>query len=104
MEVLSWEAYRKMGLKEQALSRVGLLYGFTNHLVEVKCSITLPVTLGDGKHTTTEYVQFILVDHSMPYNTIFRRPIMRMVRMVVAIFYMKIKFLTKTRIGFLRFD
>ncbi|KAH1032332.1 hypothetical protein J1N35_044506 [Gossypium stocksii] len=34
VEVLSWNTYRKMGLKEQALSKASPLYGFTNHLIE----------------------------------------------------------------------
>ncbi|KAH1130379.1 hypothetical protein J1N35_001757 [Gossypium stocksii] len=101
VKVLSWEAYQKMGLKEQALSRVGPLYSFANHLVEVKGSITLPVTLGDGAHTTTEYVQFYVVDHSMPYNAFFKRPTMRMGRIIIAIFCTKVMFLTKIGVGFL---
>ncbi|KAH1046721.1 hypothetical protein J1N35_037505 [Gossypium stocksii] len=48
---LSWEAYQKIGLKEQVLSKAGPLYRFANHLVEVKGLITLPITLGDGEHT-----------------------------------------------------
>ncbi|KAH1092400.1 hypothetical protein J1N35_019657 [Gossypium stocksii] len=91
-------------MKEQAFSRAGPLYGFTNHLVEVKDSITLLVTLGDDEHTTTKYFQFYVVDHLMPYNAIFRRPVMRMARMITATFCMKIKFLAKTKLGFLRPD
>ncbi|KAH1056455.1 hypothetical protein J1N35_034520 [Gossypium stocksii] len=43
-----------MGLKEQSLSKANPLYSFMNHPVEVKSLITLPVTLEDGKHTTTD--------------------------------------------------
>lgn len=68
VEVLSWDAYQKMGLKEQALSKASLLYGFMNHPVEVRGSITLLVTLGDDEHTTMKYVQFHVVDHPMTYN------------------------------------
>lgn len=53
VEILVWEAYQKMGLKEQTLSNADLLYGFANHPIEVKGSITLPVTLGDSEHKTT---------------------------------------------------
>ncbi|KAK5842587.1 hypothetical protein PVK06_004963 [Gossypium arboreum] len=81
-----------------------MLYHFVNHPIEVKGSITLLDTLGDGEHTTTEYVQFYVVDHPMAYNAIFRRLIMRMEMMTIAIFCMKIKFSTKTGVGFLRFD
>ncbi|KAH1122017.1 hypothetical protein J1N35_005177 [Gossypium stocksii] len=78
VEVLSWDAYQKMGLKEQMLSKASLLYGFMNYPVEVKGSITLSIILRDDKHTTMEYVQLYVVDHPMAYNAIFRRPIMRM--------------------------
>ncbi|KAH1031988.1 hypothetical protein J1N35_044162 [Gossypium stocksii] len=74
VEVLSWDTYQKMGLDELAFSKASPLYGFTNHSVEVRGSITLLVTLGDDKHTTTEYVQFQMVDHPMVYNVIFGRP------------------------------
>ncbi|KAH1082029.1 hypothetical protein J1N35_021790 [Gossypium stocksii] len=94
-----------MGTDENwALSKAGPLYGFTNHPVKVKGSITLPVTLGDGEHTTTKYIQIFVVDYSMAYNAIFGRSIMRMAKMVIAIFCMKIKFPTRTRVGFMRSD
>ncbi|XP_016679251.1 uncharacterized protein [Gossypium hirsutum] len=93
-----------MGLKEQVLSKASLLYGFTNHRVKVKGSIALLVTLGDGEHTTTEYVQFFVVDHPMAFNAIFGRLIMRTVKMVVTKFSIKIKFSTRTGIKFMRSD
>lgn len=93
-----------MRLKEQTLKRVSPLYGFANHPVEVKGCITLPLTIGDGKHITTKYVQFFVLDHPIAYNAIFRRPIMRMTKMMIDTFSMKIKFLSMTRIGFMKFD
>lgn len=36
VEVLTWEAYQKMWLEEQALKKENPLYDFANHLVEVK--------------------------------------------------------------------
>lgn len=75
------------------------LYGFVNHPVKVKGSITLPVTMGDGEHMTTEYVQLFVVDHPMASNTIFGCSIMRMARMVVATFCINTKFPTRMRVG-----
>ncbi|KAH1032029.1 hypothetical protein J1N35_044203 [Gossypium stocksii] len=92
---------KKMGLKEHALSEANLFYGFVAHPVKVKGSTTLPVTLGDGEHTITEYVQFFFVDHPMAYNVIFRRSVMRKAKMVIATFCIKIKFSTRTRVRFL---
>ncbi|KAH1129317.1 hypothetical protein J1N35_000695 [Gossypium stocksii] len=102
VEVLSWEAYRKMGLKEHPLSKASKLYGFMNNPIEVKGSITLPITLGDGTHTTTAYVQFYVVEHLITYNAIFGRLMMRMERMVVTIFCVKIKFPMSINVGFLQ--
>ncbi|KAH1092225.1 hypothetical protein J1N35_019482 [Gossypium stocksii] len=85
-------------VEEQALSKASPPYGFANHPIEVKGSITLPFTLEDDEHTTTEYVQFFAVDHPMAYNAIFIHLIMRTTKMVVAKFCMKIKFSTRTGI------
>lgn len=70
----------------------------------VKSSITLPVTLRDGKHTIAEYVQFYVVDYPMACNAIFRQSVIRMEKMVVTMFCMKIKFSKKTIVGFLCLD
>ncbi|KAH1090558.1 hypothetical protein J1N35_017815 [Gossypium stocksii] len=84
------------GLKEYALKKASSMYYFANHPIEVKGCITLLVTLRDGKYTTTEYVQFFMVDHPMAYNAIFGRPIMRTAKMVIATFCMNIKFPIRT--------
>ncbi|KAH1039611.1 hypothetical protein J1N35_041354 [Gossypium stocksii] len=39
VEVLSWDVYRKIGLKEQALSKASQLYSFETHPIEVTGSI-----------------------------------------------------------------
>ncbi|KAA3465916.1 Transposon Ty3-G Gag-Pol polyprotein [Gossypium australe] len=49
VEVLTWEAYQKMRLKEKTLKRASPLYDFTNHPIEVKGCITFPVTLRDDR-------------------------------------------------------
>ncbi|KAH1072011.1 hypothetical protein J1N35_024339 [Gossypium stocksii] len=59
VEVLTWDMYQKMGLKEQALKKVSSLYDFANHPAK------------DGEHTTVEYVQFFVIDHPMACNAIF---------------------------------
>ncbi|KAH1082170.1 hypothetical protein J1N35_021931 [Gossypium stocksii] len=51
VEVLTWEVYQKLGLKEQVLKKASLLYNFAN-----QGCITLLVTLGDSERTITEYV------------------------------------------------
>ncbi|TYG73910.1 hypothetical protein ES288_D04G139700v1 [Gossypium darwinii] len=102
VEVLSWGAYKEMGLKGQSLSVASPLYSFVNHPVEVRGTVTLAVTLGDVEHTTIECVQFYVVNHSIAYNAIFGRPIMRMINMVMTTYCIKIKFPTSTGVGYLR--
>ncbi|KAK5838740.1 hypothetical protein PVK06_007477 [Gossypium arboreum] len=51
----------RMAISE-VLSKASPLYDFVNHIVEVKVSITLPVSLGDGEHSIIEYVQFFIVE------------------------------------------
>ncbi|KAH1114293.1 hypothetical protein J1N35_007671 [Gossypium stocksii] len=58
VKVLSWEAYRKMVLEEQSSSKANQLYGFANHPIEVKGSITLLVTLGYDERTTRNMSNF----------------------------------------------
>ncbi|KAK5784764.1 hypothetical protein PVK06_039294 [Gossypium arboreum] len=101
VEVLTWKGYQKMGLKEQALKKVSPLYDFVNHPIEVNGCIALPVTLGDGEYATTEYVQFFMIYQPMAYNFIFGCLIMRMAKMMITTSYMKIKFPTRTGVGFI---
>ncbi|KAK5812285.1 hypothetical protein PVK06_027712 [Gossypium arboreum] len=95
-------AILRVSRRLEVLSKASPLYGFGNHPVKVKGSITLPVTLGDGEHTTTEYVQFFVMNHPMAYNAIFERLIMRMENMVVATFCINVKFPTRIGVGFMR--
>lgn len=80
------------------------MYNFANHQINVKGFITLLVTLGDDEHTTTKYVQFFVVDHHMAYNAIFGHLVMRMAKMMIATFFMKIKFPTRAEICFMKSD
>ncbi|KAK5811434.1 hypothetical protein PVK06_026765 [Gossypium arboreum] len=76
VEVLTWVAYKKNGVEE----------------------------VGDGEHTTTEYVQFFVVDHSIAYNAIFAHPIMRMTKIKIETSCMKVKFPIRIGIGFMQSD
>ncbi|KAH1082533.1 hypothetical protein J1N35_022294 [Gossypium stocksii] len=108
-----FRAYRAIGnmhmglisvKKREGKSLQGYVKSFVNHPIEVRGLITLLVTLEVDEHTTIEYVQFYVVGYPMAYNAIFRRPIIRMTKMVVITFCMKIKFSINTGVGFLRLD
>ncbi|KAK5802088.1 hypothetical protein PVK06_029670 [Gossypium arboreum] len=97
VDVLSWGAYQKMGLKEQALSKASTfwkqssqgegLYHFANHL-------------GGWQIYDYEVRSAFFVDHPMAYNVIFGGPIKRMTKMVAATACLKIKFPIRKGVGF----
>ncbi|KAK5834888.1 hypothetical protein PVK06_010568 [Gossypium arboreum] len=91
-----------MGFKESILKSVRPICGFANQPIEVKVEATLSVTLGDGQHTKTEMIEFLMVDHPSAYNAIFGRSIIRMEKMVATTFCLKLKFLTPTEKGYMR--
>lgn len=104
VEVLSWQAFKHMGLKDSTLKQSSSIYGFRNQLVEVIVSMVLTMVLGDDEHIVTEIVGFFVVDHPTTNYTIFGLPLMKMAKMVVAKFYLKVKFPTSMGEGFINFD
>ena len=59
-----------MGYEDSDLYHSLSIYGFANQPIPVKGFITLSVTLGDGEHTTTIMVEFLVVDQPSAYNVI----------------------------------
>lgn len=53
VEILSYNAFRDMGLKEADLSPAKPIYGFGNQPIRVLGHVTLPVTLGECNHKIT---------------------------------------------------
>ena len=62
VEVLIWKAFQEMGLEESQLRPSEPIYGFANQPIRLKGIITLPVIIGQGKHTDTIMVDFLVVD------------------------------------------
>ena len=46
------------------------IYGFANQSIPIKGIITFPITMGDGEHTVTALVDFLVVDQPSAYNVI----------------------------------
>ena len=70
VEILQWNAFQKMGYREIELHPLLPIYGFANQPVVVKGSITLLLTLGDGKHTAIVMVEFLVVEQPSTYYVI----------------------------------
>ena len=62
--------------------------------------ISLPVELGNGKHTVTHELDFLVADSDSPYTAILGRPF----RMIVSQYYLKAKFMTSNGVGISRSD
>ena len=104
VEVLMWKAFKEMNLDESLLRSTGPIYDFVNQLIRAKVIITLPVILRQGEHTMTMMADFLVIDQPLAYNTIIGRPLMKKTSMVTAVYCMTIKFLTPTRIGYVKVD
>ncbi|TYG45460.1 hypothetical protein ES288_D11G175400v1 [Gossypium darwinii] len=96
VEVLSWQAFKQFGLKDSTLRQASSIYGFSNHPIEVRGFMVLPLVLGDDEHTVMKMVEFSVVNNTTASNIIFGWPLMKMVKMVVATFCLKVKFPTST--------
>ena len=70
VEVLIFDAFKKMGLDESLLRPVEPIYDFSNQPIKVKGSITLLVTLDQVENTVTEQAKFLVVDQPSAYNAI----------------------------------
>ena len=62
VEVLIFDALKKMGFAESIMRPTRPVYGFSNQPFKVKGLITLLVTLGQGEHTIIENVKFFFND------------------------------------------
>jgi hypothetical protein len=49
------------------------LYAFDGKRIELVGVITLPLSFGNPKNPTTQYIAFNIVDMHYPYNAIFER-------------------------------
>ena len=75
VEVLIYDAFKKMNLDESLLRAVRPIYGFTNQSIKVKGLINLPITLGTGDNMVTKKAKFLIINQPLAYNTIISRPL-----------------------------
>lgn len=62
------------------------------------------MTLGEGSHKATFHASFLVVDQPSAYNAIFDRTLMKQTQMVTVVYCLIVKFLTPTRVGYIRAD
>ena len=102
VEVLFYDAFKKMGLDDTLLRPTGPIYGFTNQLIKVKGVITLFVTLNQKENTITKKVEFLVVDQPSTCNAIIGRPFMKKTNMVTTVYCLTIKFPSLIGIGYVK--
>ena len=102
VEVLMWKAFKEIGLDENQLRPVRPIYEFVNQLIRAKKVINFSITIGQGEHTITVMTSFLVINQSSAYNAIIGRPLIKKTSMVTAIYCLTIKFLTPTRIGYIK--
>ena len=104
VDVLFNRAYEKMASKLPKKLRPydHDLFGFNGQSVKVRGIISLPVELGDGKHTATHELDFLVVDSDSPYTAILGRPTLSSFKMIVSQYHLKAKFVTPNGVGLRR--
>lgn len=80
IEILCYDIYQKMGLRDKDLRPAKPIYRFGNNSIHVRGRVTLPVTVDQGAHTLTFFANFFVVDQYMAYNAIFGRPMVKLRR------------------------
>lgn len=64
--------------------------------------ISLPLVLGEGEHTTTKIIDFVVVRFTLGYNTILGRTSLHDFEVVTSSYHHCLKFRTTNGIGYIR--
>ena len=103
-EVLIWKAFQEMGLDGSQLRPFGPIYGFANQPIRARGVIALLITIGQGEHTITVMIDFLVIDQTSTYNAIIGRPLMKKTNMVTAVYCLTVKFPTPIRVRYIKKD
>ena len=93
VQVLIYDAFKKMNLDESLLRPAGSIYDFANQSIKVKGLINLPINV------VMKEAQFLIVDQPSAYNAIIDRPLMKKISMVTVVYCLTIKFPTPIGVG-----
>ncbi|GMI70028.1 hypothetical protein HRI_000672100 [Hibiscus trionum] len=91
-----------MGISSSKMEPRDPIYGFSYQPIEVKGSIHLPVTLGDDGNKVTQMAVFLVIDDLSAFNDVFRRPLIRKAKMMVASFSLHVKLPTPSGEGLMQ--
>ncbi|KAI3465895.1 hypothetical protein Pfo_022558 [Paulownia fortunei] len=99
VDVLFYEAYKKMNLDITLQPVDTALFGFGEGVVDPMGQVVLPISLGTEPMRKTRMVKFLVVDSFSAYNIILGRPSLNTFQAVVSTFHMKLKFHVDKGIG-----
>ena len=102
VEVLIYNAFKKMNLDESLLRLARPIYGFANQLIKVKRLINLLITLGMRGNVVTNKAKFLIVDQPSTYNAIISQPLMKKTIMVTIVYCLTIKFPISIKVGYVK--
>ncbi|XP_058078992.1 uncharacterized protein LOC131227260 [Magnolia sinica] len=103
--VIYLEAFERMGIPKSNFRPVkSPLHSLAGEMVISKGAISLPMTVGEGRHQVTLLVDFLVVNVPSVYNVILGRPSLNAMRAVVSTYHLMMKFSTEGRVGYLRGD
>ncbi|KAK8508687.1 hypothetical protein V6N13_116198 [Hibiscus sabdariffa] len=93
-----------MRILESKLKLASHVHGFSNQPIAVKGNIHLLVIMGDDDKNVTQMVNFLVIDRMSSYNAIIGRPLMRKAKMIMATYYLYVKFRTPMGEGYTQTD
>ncbi|KAK1369416.1 hypothetical protein POM88_035508 [Heracleum sosnowskyi] len=73
VDILFHDAFIKMGYTDSQLPSNMPIYGFNGVESKVEGTIQLPVTMGQGSKTSTQMLNFIVINATSTYNAILGR-------------------------------
>jgi hypothetical protein len=99
VKILFLETFNKMGFDRKQLREPSKpLYSFGGKRIEPVKAITLPVSFGTPKNPLTEYITFVVVDMTYPYNAIFGRGLLNTFDVALYLTYLCLKVPTTFRV------
>nr|GEX03307.1 reverse transcriptase domain-containing protein [Tanacetum cinerariifolium] len=79
-------------IKNQLIPANTPLFGFSGEIIWPLGQISLLVKIGDEKHSTSAWMNFMVVRSPSPYNGIIKRPEVRKIRAIPSMAYEMLKF------------
>ncbi|GKC40747.1 reverse transcriptase domain-containing protein [Tanacetum coccineum] len=94
LEILYEHCFNRLHpeVKNQMVPATAPLIGFSGEVIWPMGQISLPVKIGDAKHSTSTWMNFLVVRSPSPYNGIIGRPGVRKIQAVPSTAHRMLKF------------